>query len=113
MRALSKMRAASGLLPCSSVGAYTAADFSDGMLSVARANLGDRATIVHADATALPFEDGSFDRYVSNLGVCCTSDLTAKLNEARNFNQGFETVEYTGADIVLANQTAPPHPEGP
>lgn len=37
--------------------------------------------MVNTVATQLPFEDGSFDRYLSNLGLCCTPDLTAKLSE--------------------------------
>jgi SAM-dependent methyltransferase len=53
------------------------------MLEVAALNLGERATVVHADATQLPFADASFDRYLSNLGMCCTANLTAKLTEAR------------------------------
>jgi SAM-dependent methyltransferase len=76
-------RAAAGLLPSPAVASYTAADFSEGMLSVAASNLGGHATTVVADATKLPFPDGSFDRYASNLGLCCTPDLTAKLTEAR------------------------------
>ena len=75
-------RAAAGLLPCPSVASYTAADFSEGMLAAAEKNLGNRATTVVADATQLPFEDASFDRYISNLGICCTADLSAKLSEA-------------------------------
>jgi SAM-dependent methyltransferase len=75
-------RAAGGLLPQSGI-VYTAVDFSEGMLTAARRNLGDLATVVCTDSTKLPFADGSFDRYLSNLGVCCTHDLTAKLAEAR------------------------------
>jgi len=76
-------RAASSLLPTPSVSKYTAADFSEGMLTAAQVNLGERGDCQHCDATSLPFEDSSFDRYLSNLGLCCTSDLTAKLSEAR------------------------------
>ena len=65
------------------VAAYTAADFSEAMLGAAESNLGDRATVVNTTATDLPFEDGSFDRYVSNLGLCCSPDISAKLSEAR------------------------------
>ena len=75
-------RAAAGLLPCSSVASYTAADFSEGMLAAAQANLGDNAKTVVADSTSLPFSDGSFDRYICNLGLCCTGDFTASLTEA-------------------------------
>jgi SAM-dependent methyltransferase len=76
-------RAAAGLLPSGAVKSYTATDFSGGMLEAARTNLGDRAKIVHTDSTKLPFEDAMFDRYLSNLGLCCTSDVNAKLSEAR------------------------------
>lgn len=76
-------RAATGLLPSPSVASYTVSDFSEGMLTAARNNLGDKASVVNADATQLPFEDGSFDRYISNLGLCCTPNLTAYLEEAR------------------------------
>ena len=72
-------KAAGGLLPTPAVGSYTVTDFSPGMLEVAKAGVGDHATVVTADATALPFPDASFDRYLSNLGMCCTHDLTAKV----------------------------------
>lgn len=75
-------RAAAGLLPCPSVASYTAVDFSEGMLEAAQANLGDDAKTVVADSTSLPFSDGSFDRYICNLGLCCTTDFTASLSEA-------------------------------
>eukprot|EP01052_Picozoa_sp_SAG31_P045575 SAG31_NODE_8379_length_1463_cov_1.503666_1_plen_257_part_00 len=75
-------RAAAGLLPCPNVASYTAADFSDGMLAAAQANLGDHAKTVVADSTRLPFAEGSFDRYICNLGLCCTGDFTASLTEA-------------------------------
>ena len=54
------------------------------MLGAARANIGHHknVTTLQANSTNLPFEDSSFDRYLSNLGVCCTSELTAKLSEA-------------------------------
>jgi SAM-dependent methyltransferase len=59
-------------------------DFSEAMLDSAKLNLGDKATCVQGDATDLSmFEDASFDRYLSNLGCCCTSDLSSKLSEAR------------------------------
>ena len=76
-------RAATGLLPSTAVASYTVADFSDEMLKAAAANLGEHATVVNTEATKLPFESASFDRYTSNLGLCCTPDITAKLAEAR------------------------------
>ena len=72
-------KAAGGLLPTPAVGSYTVTDFSPGMLEVAKAGVGEHATVVTANATALPFSDASFDRYLSNLGMCCTPDLTAKV----------------------------------
>jgi SAM-dependent methyltransferase len=77
-------RAATGLLPSPAVASYTAADFSEGMLAAAKANLGANATAVNADSTELTlFDDGSFDRYLCNLGVCCSPDVGATLSEAR------------------------------
>mmetsp|Transcript_106665 Transcript_106665/g.332592 ORF Transcript_106665/g.332592 Transcript_106665/m.332592 type:complete len:259 (-) Transcript_106665:37-813(-) len=75
-------RAASALLPSQAIASYTACDFSGRMVEAARARLGDRAVVVRGESTALPFEAGSFDRYMSNLGCCCVSDLDAKLAEA-------------------------------
>ena len=76
-------RAAAGLLPSPAVAEYTCVDFSAGMLAAARANLGERAAVVSATSCSLPFDDGAFDAYVANLGLCCTPDLTATLSEAR------------------------------
>mmetsp|Transcript_119382 Transcript_119382/g.234566 ORF Transcript_119382/g.234566 Transcript_119382/m.234566 type:complete len:286 (+) Transcript_119382:83-940(+) len=75
-------KAASTALPLPGVASYTACDFSAGMLAVGQAGLGDKATTVCAESTALPFEAESFDRYMSNMGCCCVSDLDAKLREA-------------------------------
>ena len=75
--------AAANLLPSPAVASYTVCDFSAAMLAAATARLGDKATVVLADATQLPFEDASFDCYCSNLGICCTPDLSSKLAEAR------------------------------
>lgn len=44
----------------------TLADFSPGMIEVARAVLGDRARYVVTDARKLPFADGSFDVVLAN-----------------------------------------------
>mmetsp|Transcript_53730 Transcript_53730/g.136329 ORF Transcript_53730/g.136329 Transcript_53730/m.136329 type:complete len:286 (-) Transcript_53730:463-1320(-) len=74
--------AASMVLPAPGVASYTACDFSEQMLRCAQENLGDKALFKQADSTALPFETGSFDRYMSNMGGCCVSDLDAKLREA-------------------------------
>lgn len=74
---------AAQVLPVASVASYTATDFSPGMLAVAQANLGERATVLTSDSAQLPFPDASFDRYLSNLGMCCTANLSASLSEAR------------------------------
>jgi len=75
--------AASELLPLDCISSYTACDFSSSMLALAEKRLQGRATTQVADSTQLPFEDGSFDRYMSNLGCCCASDMDSKLKEAR------------------------------
>lgn len=75
--------AAASILPSPNIASYTACDFSGAMVGVAQDRLGDRAAVVCADSTTLPFEDASFDRYMSNLGCCCVADLNAKLQEAR------------------------------
>jgi SAM-dependent methyltransferase len=74
---------AAQVLPVASIAAYTATDFSPGMIAAAEANLGDRATVLTTDSVQLPFPDASFDRYLSNLGMFCTSNLSASLSEAR------------------------------
>jgi len=76
-------RAASELLPLASVSSYTACDFSEGMLALAAERLGSNGQTVLAESSKLPFEDASFDCYMSNLGCCCASDLDMKLKEAR------------------------------
>ncbi|MCB1269771.1 MAG: class I SAM-dependent methyltransferase, partial [Microthrixaceae bacterium] len=54
----------------------TAVDYNPGMVAMARASLASgRARLAtievrQADATALPFEDASFDAYVSTLVLC-------------------------------------------
>lgn len=42
-------------------------DLDPRMLAAARRKLGDRASLVHGDATRLPFEPGRFDRVVCTL----------------------------------------------
>lgn len=75
--------AAGCVLPNSSVASYTACDFSEAMVGAAKERLRDRAVVLHADSTKLPFQDASFDRYMSNMGCCCVTDLDSKLREAR------------------------------
>jgi len=76
-------RAAAALLPSSAIQAYTACDFSPKMLEAASTLLGSRAATQLADSTALPFTDGAFDCYISNMGGCCVADLDAMLQEVR------------------------------
>jgi ubiquinone/menaquinone biosynthesis C-methylase UbiE len=55
----------------------TGVDITDSHLELARKRVGDMATVVKADARALPFEDGSFD-YVYSHGVLHHSDEPEK-----------------------------------
>jgi ubiquinone/menaquinone biosynthesis C-methylase UbiE len=57
-------------------------DFSPAMLAMARQRA-PAATFIEADAQDLPFADGSFDRVVSNLGVCHVPDQPRALAEVR------------------------------
>ncbi len=47
--------------------AGTGIDASPAMLGQARARLGDRAELIHGDATDMPFDDGSFDLIFTSL----------------------------------------------
>lgn len=66
----------------------TAVDYSEHMLPLARRTLlalpQPHAVIEvrQADATALPFQDASFDAYVSTLVLCSVDDLEAAVEEA-------------------------------
>ncbi len=66
----------------------TAVDYNPGMVRLAQDALREaepfRATIEvrQADATALPFEDASFDAYVTTLVLCSVPDLDAAVDEA-------------------------------
>ena len=65
--------------------ALAGADPSEGMLAVARAKLAafPRRTLVRAEAAALPFPDGAFDRVVSTSVLHYLSDPARALREAR------------------------------
>lgn len=76
-------RAAAEVLPTANCAEYAACDFSEGMLSVAASRLEGKASTVKADSAELPFDNASFDRYMSNLGACCAPDLGRKFKEAR------------------------------
>ena len=67
---------------------FTAIDLSPGMLERARMRakelaFGDEARFIEADATALPFEDGSFDFVVDTFSLCVIEDPLAALKEVR------------------------------
>jgi ubiquinone/menaquinone biosynthesis C-methylase UbiE len=65
-----------------------ALDYNEYMLPMARAEAArlegahEQIEVRHADATALPFPDGSFDAYVSTLVLCSVSDLERAVDEA-------------------------------
>lgn len=120
--------AASNVLPLPAVASYTATDFSESMLSAARANLGELATCVVSESTSLPFADASFDRYLSNLGICCTSDVDAKLSEAHRVlapggvaamstridgDEGDTSFELMRKTLASFGMLPPPDREGP
>lgn len=117
-------RAAAGLLSAPAVASYTACDFSQAMLDRVQERLGCRAEAVSADSASLPFEDGSFDRYVSNLGCCCAADLEAKLREAHRvlapggraamsmrIAGGEGDTAFAPAEAALAGLGLPPGPD--
>jgi len=60
--------------PCG-IATYSVVDFSERMVAAATSRLGDRAQAFVGDSCSLPFPDGSFDRYISNLGLCCVQDV--------------------------------------
>lgn len=80
-----------------------AADFSEGMLAEGRKRHAGNPLIefVHADATALPFEDDSFDAATISYGLRNINDPRAALAEMRR-------VVKPGGRIVIAEFSTPP-----
>ena len=63
--------------------ALTVTDLSPEMVGRARSKLPAHVTVQEADAAALPYDDGSFDRVVSNLNLMLVPDPAAALAEIR------------------------------
>jgi ubiquinone/menaquinone biosynthesis C-methylase UbiE len=62
----------------------TGIDWSEAMLDIARsraAALGHTATLQHADAHHLPFENATFDTVVCTFGLCAIPDHTQAITE--------------------------------
>jgi len=57
-------------------------DFSPAMIEIARERLPDELPLLVADAQALPFEAGSFDRLLANLSLMLVPDADRALAEA-------------------------------
>lgn len=62
---------------------WTALDLSPEMVALAAAALGERGTVLQGSAEALPFDDGAFDRLISNLCLMLVADPVQALAEAR------------------------------
>lgn len=58
-------------------------DISEAELSAAKARLGDRATLFHGRAQALPFPDGSFELCTCHLALMLMDDVGAVVSEVR------------------------------
>ncbi len=85
-------------------GAYVvAADFSAGMIDVARARHQDNPLIefVQADATALPFDDDSFDAVTISFGL-------RNVVEPKNALAEFFRVLKPGGRVVISEFSRPP-----
>jgi len=86
---------------------FTAIDLSPGMLAKAKARsetlaFGNDARFIEADATALPFEDGSFDFVVDTFSLCVIEDPIAALREVRRVlrpNGRAVLIEHSKSDI--------------
>jgi demethylmenaquinone methyltransferase/2-methoxy-6-polyprenyl-1,4-benzoquinol methylase len=78
----------------------TALDFSAGMVAVGRERHPD-IEFVEGDATALPFDDGSFDAVTISFGLRNVNDPHAALAEMRR-------VLVPGGRLVICEFTTPP-----
>lgn len=77
----------------------TGVDWSEAMLAVAREQaerVRRRVDLRQADASALPFSDGSFDTVACTFALCCIPDPRAALAEAVR-------VLRPGGDLLLAD----------
>ena len=89
------------------VTSFTAIDLSPGMLAKAKARsetlaFGNDARFIEADATALPFEDGSFDFVVDTFSLCVIEDPVAALREVRRVlrpNGRAVLIEHSKSDV--------------
>ncbi|ALG14995.1 class I SAM-dependent methyltransferase [Kibdelosporangium phytohabitans] len=80
----------------------TGIDLSAGMLDIAErraTDLGRPVTLLHGDAHALPFDDGSFDTVVCTLGLCAIPDHVRAVGE-------MVRVLRSGGRLVLVDHVA-------
>jgi SAM-dependent methyltransferase len=85
-----------------------ATDLNTPMLEIARAKLPSTANVDfrEADATALPFEDGSFDLVVIQFGVMFFPDRPAAYAEARRVLRPSGTLLFNAWSTMAANPFA-------
>ena len=84
-------------------GEVVASDFAPAMVARAREKLGDRATVLVADTTRLPFPDSDFDVATVGFGVRNLEDLGAGLSELHR-------VLRTGGRLAILEFSRPENP---